>query len=606
MRDRLKGMAVWAGLIGLALLVGAYLLGALALVLVVIGKYNGSPEAWEWYLAVLRHPRALFTLVATDQEVKRYTIGIVTLVGCLVLWAQMNRQTQASRPQVASSYGSHGTGRWATSEEVLRTFESDGPGAVLGRLWERGRWRPVIFPWSSRTRNRFVLIVGPPGSGKTSRYSLPNLVHAARCDKQRSLLVTDPKGDLYRDMAELLREQGWEIRSVNLLQPRASDRYNPMDYVRSVEDAFRLANTIISNTSGTQVAGDAFWTNAERSLLACLIWYAKRCLKPEHQHLAAVLHLGNTFAKNQELMEATFEAPGVDETARRLYAQVASLSDKTRDGVFIGFAVRLQLWASPEIAALTASSDFDLRDLGRKPTALFVIIPDHHSTYQALTSLFFDQAFQELITAADENGGRLEHEVRLMLEEMANIGRIPDLEKRLATIRSRGLLVEMILQTIGQLKAGYGEAWNTITGCADTILALAANDQETAEWLSKRLGTSTIRTTSTSSTQTDKGASNSESQHYTSRALMLPDEVQGQGEEGLGEDQLLLIQRGMAPARLLKYPIDEFPGQEQRRLRHPREHEVASRPIDAAPLPELEKRRKRDGDDDRPTWLAGK
>ncbi|MFZ5823452.1 MAG: VirD4-like conjugal transfer protein, CD1115 family [Bacillota bacterium] len=596
-------VALRVAVVVLGLYVGAYLLGLLALALLVLAKHNGTPEAWAWWRAVALEPAVVFTLIRTERQVQTYLLSMAGLLASLAIWGALEIKTKATRPQVASRYGSHGTGRWAEPEEILAAFPDQGPGAVLGRLKQKGRWRPVIFPWASRTRNRFVLIVGPPGSGKTSRYSLPNLVHAAQVDTHRSLLITDPKGELHLNMAEFLQERGWEIRTVNLLHPQASDRYNPMDYVRTVEDAFRLANTIIANTSGTQVAGDAFWTNAERSLLACLIWYARTCLEPQYQHMAAVLHLGNRFARDPELMASVFEAPGVDPTAQRLYGQIASLSDKTRDGVFIGFAVRLQLWASPEIAALTAASDFDLRDLGRRPVALFVIIPDHHSTYQALTSLFFDQAFQELITEADENGGRLQHEVRLMLEEMANIGRIPDLEKRLATIRSRGLLVEMILQTMGQLKAGYGEAWNTITGCADTILALAANDQETAEWLSKRLGTATIKTTSTSSTATEKGSSSSESHHYTSRALMLPDEVQGQGEEGLGQDELLLIQRGMPPARLSKYPIDEVPGAAGRKLRHPKAHRVARRPEDPAPLPEVGRKDDDEGES-RPAWLA--
>jgi type IV secretion system protein VirD4 len=569
----------------LALFLGAYLLGAAALLVDSLGLDRDRIQALTQWKEVLHHPFTVIRLVVTDPGVRTYALGIGVTLGCFIIWAAMEMRSERTKPAMASRYGSHGTGRWAETEELAEKFPETGPGAVLGRLKIRNRWRPVIFPWDSKTRNRFLLIVGPPGSGKTSRYSLPNLIHAARVDTARSLLATDPKGELYRNMAGLLRQRGMEVRAINLLHPRASDRYNPLDYVHTVEDAFRLANTIIQNTSGHTVTGDAFWTNAERSLLACLIWYVRTSLDPQFQHLATVLHLGNAFARDADLMESIFSAEGLDETAKRLYGQVSSLSDKTRDGVFIGFAVRLQLWASQEIAALTATSDFSLRDLGRRPIALFLIIPDHHSTYQALTSLFFDQAFQELISEADDSGGRLKHEVRMMLEEMANIGRIPDLEKRLATIRSRGILVEMILQTMGQLRALYGDAWNTITGCADTIVALAANDQETAEWLSKRLGTATIRTTSTSNTETERGDSSSHSYHYTSRALMLPDEIQGQGEQGLKQDELLLIQRGLPPARLQKYPVEEFPGAGERTEANPRAHPAAARPKNPAPVP---------------------
>lgn len=585
--ERLSAIGYRVVLAGLVLLFVLYLLGLGALLIDAISPSDDRLLTLAQWKEVAVRPPVVIRLFLTQRHLWLYALGILALVGCFSVWAYLEfRPAAAAKPSVASGYGSHGTGRWARPEEVMRQFPDSGPGAVLGRLSLKQGFRTVIFPWEVKTRNRFILIVGPPGSGKTSRYSLPNLLHAAQVDQQRSLVLTDPKGELYRTMAAELAEEKFEIRVINLLHPQASDRYNPMDYVHTVEDAFRLANTIIANTSGQTVAGDAFWTNAERSLLACLIWYVKKALAPEHQHLATVLHLGNAFAGNAQLMSAIFSDPDLDETAKRLYGQVASLSDKTRDGVFIGFAVRLQLWASPEIAALTAASDFSLRDLGRRPIALFLIIPDHHATYQALTSLFFDQAFQELISEADERGGRLQHEVRLMLEEMANIGRIPDLEKRLATIRSRGILVEMILQTIGQLKALYGEAWNTITGCADTVVALAANDLETAEWISKRLGTATIRTTSTSSTATEKGDSSSQSFHYTSRALMLPDEVLGQGEEGLKSDTLLLIQRGLPPAQLEKYPIEEFPRAGELFRSEPAKHKVIKRPKDPAPVPD--------------------
>jgi len=583
-RSRGKLVGLWAAVILMALFVAAHILGSAALLIDVLAHSPDRQAGIEWWKAAARRPSVVLRLLATDRDVQVYALGIGAVLGCLIALPWLESRSAPAKPKQSSQYGSHGTGRWATPAEITQAFGTTGPGAVLGRVRELGRWRTLIYSWDGVTRNRFLLIIGPPGSGKTSRYSLPNLLHAIQHDKRRSWVITDPKADLYRTTAAAFRGAGFKVWAINLINPRAGDRHNPLRYVHSVEDAFRMANAIISNTAGSSLTGEAFWINAERSLLACLIWYVKTSLSPEYQHLATVLHLGNAFAQDKELMKTVFEGDKVDHGAKAIYSTIASLSDKTRDGVFVGFAVRLQLWTSREIAALTADSDFDLRMIGGEPTVLYLIIPDHHATYQPITSLLFDQLFQELIGAADENGGRLKHDVRLMLEEMANIGRIPDLERRLATIRSRGIMVDMVLQTIGQLRTLYGDAWTTITGCADTVLALAANDQETAEWISKRLGTMTIRTTSVSSTATDRGDSSSHSEHYTSRALMLPDEVQGQGEEGLQPDELLVMQRSLPPARICKYPVDEFPGFRHLTPTDPKAHPTREW---AAPLPEV-------------------
>lgn len=586
MRDRWRLLVGWGMVWVLALFVGLYALGLGAIYLQAVVQNRSARVAMAEVSVLARSPGQVQRRVLLDRKLWTYALGLVAVIGPLAGAVAMGSNHEPARPTVSSQYGSHGSGRWATGGEIISEFGRLVPGAVLGRLQQNKQWRTVIYPWEGKARNRFLVIIGPPGSGKTSRYTLPNLVHHAKTDPRRSLIITDPKAEVYRQTARLLRRQGYGVRVFNLIHPEASDRYNPLDHVHTVEDAFRLANTIIANTNGHVMGGDGFWVNAERSLLACLIWYTKKGLPPEQQHLATVLHLGNSFARDPQLMNAVMTAPNLDATVEVLYGQVASLSDKTRDGVFVGLAVRLQVWASPEMAALTAASDFHLRDVARSKMALFLILPDHHSTYQALTSLFFDQIFQELIAEADDREGRLKWEVRILLEEMANIGRIPDLDKRLATIRSRGILVEIILQTVGQLKGLYGEAWNTITGCADTVLVLAANDQETAEWISKRLGTATIRTTSTSNTATNRGDSNSMSYHYTSRALLLPDEVQGQGEGGLGDDELLVIHRGMPPARIQKYPFDSFPGSSECEPADPRRH--LGRPAQReAPLPDV-------------------
>jgi type IV secretion system protein VirD4 len=555
---------LWLATGALAVVVALYLLGLLVLFLAHLAQSGLDMEtAIAGWREEAAYPLHVIRRTFRDPAVQPYTLSTGVLLLCGVASLAVGGQGRPSRPSLASGYGSHGTGRWATEGEVAQNFADDGPGAVLGRVRSGMGWRHVIHPFESKLRNRFVVIFGPPGSAKTTGYVLPNLLHAVRVDQGRSLMMCDPKAELYRNTAHLFRQAGLQVRVINLDNPTHSDRYNPLDYVHTLEDALRLANTIIANTSAGEARGDPFWVNAEKTLLACLIWYVKGRLSAEDQHLGTVLHLGNAFARDQNLMEAAFAELPPAHGARQLYNVIAALTDKTRDGVFVGFAVRLQLWASEQITALTASSDFNLRELGRRPTVLYLIIPDHHTTYRALTSLFFDQAFQELIAEAEAQGGRLPVEVRIVLEELANIGRIPDLDKRLATIRSRGLIVELVLQTLGQLESLYGDTWETIIGCSDTVVVLGANDLKSAEYISKRLGTATIRTSSTSLTQAERGQAESLSYHYTSRPLLLPDEVQGQGEGGLQQDEVLVIQRGLPPVRIRKCFVWEFPGQEE-------------------------------------------
>jgi type IV secretion system protein VirD4 len=615
--NRLKWFAAWAfsGLCGLIIL--GYVLGLGALFLAEIGAQGSLSAAVPVWKAEATHRRLVLGRLITDSDLRTKAFGLATVIICGGVFAFMSlRQSSgAAGPAPASSYGSHGTGRWAAPDEIAEAFAAGGPGAVLGRQSQgRWGWRPIIFPWSTTRGNRFILLIGPPGSGKTFCYSLPNLLHTAACDKQRSLILTDPKGDLLRDTAALMERAGFQVLTLNLINFEASCRYNPMDYVATPEQAQKLAATIIANTDGAHAGGDPFWREAEGSLLACMIWYVKNAVAPEHQHLGTVLHLTNAFGADKTLMDAAFAQFGQDHTVRRLYGPVALLEDKTRTGVFVGAtACRLKIWASDQITALTAASDVKIRDLAERPTVLYLIIPDHDPTFRVLSSLFFDQAFQELIAHADESGGRLKTECRLLLEEMANIGRIPDLEKRLATIRSRGILVEMVLQTLGQLKALYGDAWNTICGCADTMLVLAANDLETARYVSERLGTTTIKTQSQSQSQTDKGGSEGISFAYTARPLMLPDEVAGQGDGGLKPDELLLIQRGLPPARLLKYPAAEFPGHERIERVMPAQYKPPDRKkvtlIDPQTLRTVRSKAAEEGADDndaghKPTWKS--
>ncbi|HEY3367289.1 MAG TPA: type IV secretory system conjugative DNA transfer family protein, partial [Symbiobacteriaceae bacterium] len=251
MQQRFRVIGMWTVTLLSAGVIATYVVGLLAVGLWDVSTY-GLTGTGPTLLAQAARPMAVIYSVLFDRRVRRFAWQVLLVGGCTALFGYLSRHKNPDSPQLASGYGSHGSSRWATEGEVRRAFAGSGPGAVLGRLSDDV---PVIFPWSSKNRNRFVLLIGPPGSGKTSRYTLPNLLHAAACDRRRSIIATDPKGDLCRDTAELMRKAGFRVLVLNLIDFEASLRYNPMDYVHSPEDAQRLAATIISNTEGPHSGG---------------------------------------------------------------------------------------------------------------------------------------------------------------------------------------------------------------------------------------------------------------------------------------------------------------------------------------------------------------
>jgi type IV secretion system protein VirD4 len=341
---------------------------------------------------------------------------------------------------------------------------------------------------------------------------------------------------------------------INLLAPRASDRYNPLSYVRSPLDAQRLATNLTQNTEGGRPpGGDPFWPKAEGALITALVLYATMKLPPAERHLASVLELGTDLARDQQTMDAVFDSLPKGHPTLRPYNIFRLAADKTRAGILIGFAVRLQLWAGNEVAMLTAASDFDLAEPGRERTVLYLIIPDSESTFVPLTALFWTQAFQRLYAEADRSGGVLPVPVRLIMDEFANIGQITDYRKLISTCRGRGISPEMVLQDVSQLRSLYGEDdARTILASCDSLLYLGTNELETAAYVSRRLGQTTIQLTTTS-TPSNPQAGASETRTFHGRPLLTPDEVLM-----LDSNDSLLQQRGRYPARLRKPDFTEL------------------------------------------------
>lgn len=489
-----------------------------------------------------------------------------------------------SSKKEASDYGSHGTARWATKREIMRRFTGDEKGIILGKF----KGKPLIHPIKSPL-NQFVVVFGGSGSGKSTGLVIPNILHTSK-HLGESIVVTDTKGELYNATAATLRSRGYDVWVLNLLDPRRSMRYNPLDFVQETKDAASLATTIIKNTTNPNArdAGD-FWERAEHALLTALILYVKETCAPEEQHLASVLEIGLSIGDNPEAMDALFKRLPRHSAARTAYRIFDQSEDRTRSSILTGFGNRLRLWAEPEIQRLTAKTDIDLEQLGEpgRKIALYILTPSYDSTFDMIPAMVVDQAFQQLYRKAERMpGNRLATPVRLFLDELANIAPISELRRKVATMRGYGISAFLIFQSKSQFENRYGKevAAEVIDSC-DTRLLLGTNDPGTQEYFSKLLGETTILIESQSENKGGKSESTGRSRSYTHRKLMTPDEV-----GRLDPDDLIIFQRGQFPVLARKNYMFEWPDWNQ----YPQDHwanlpERADEPISIFE-PEIEKK----------------
>ncbi|MDD9309786.1 type IV secretory system conjugative DNA transfer family protein [Cytobacillus firmus] len=451
----------------------------------------------------------------------------------------------------ASEYGSHGSARWSTKKEI-NTLTHDEVGFILGEY----KGKKVIHPFGKDENgndktplNQNVASFGGAGTGKTAGYGIPNILHNADVVGE-SMVITDPKGELYNKTAGYLKEKGYEILYFNLLDMTRSLRYNPLDYVSNTEEALSLANMIISNTEGKNSSGDSMWKNAEMAYFASLMMYLKETMPRELQTVKSVLQLGTRIGSDEDVLDDMFSGLPDDSEALEMYNIFRLAQDKTRAGILIGFGVRLKLWVSKSVANITATSDFDLNQLGKKKTALYLMIPDSDSTFDLLPALMLDQMFNELYKQAGRNDSeRLTVDVRCFLDELANIAAINDFERKVSTMRSRGISVVPIFQSITQFKNRYDhDRWSEILASSDTIVFLGTADKMTAKYFSEKLGNTTLLINSLSESTNDRGDSESKSHNVIGRTLMSPDEL-----ERMEGDKVIVFQRGRYPMMLDKH-----------------------------------------------------
>lgn len=545
----------------------AWLLGSVTIL--IMATSHGVPDLQWWLSTWFHHPWPTARAILHPTEATAAAASLWREIHILggVLWA-VNRwwphDTQKKGPAEASAYGSHGTARWATPAERKEVLFSDGPGLILGKA-DNQVWRHRVA--ADGPLNDFTILFGPSKCGKSTRYAIPNMLHETEC----SVLVSDPKGELYRATAAAMEAKGYQVWLFNLKDFSHSMRYNPLTYCHTPEHVMQLVHILIHNTQGHQQSNaDPFWADAEGAYLAALINFVLLERPPEERHLASVLRLATTLARDSEAMDALYDTLPIDHPALESYNifRLAADSEKMRAGIITGAAVRLRLWSVREIATATCSSDFNIRDMGHQRVACYLILRDDTAAYAPLTSLIFAQAIQELYDEADRNhGGRLPVPVKLRIDEAANIGTLPEFAARVATMRSRGLSPEIILQDLPQLQRLYPHSWETIYGNCDVKLVMGVGESNTANYLSERLGQATIRVMSQGQSTSERGASASENRSHTGRPLMTPDELMR-----LPRNDCIVCLAGHYPIRLQKVPYTELIGGAPLQERDPRQH----------------------------------
>ena len=407
-------------------------------------------------------------------------------------------------------------------------------------------------------RNKNVLVIGGSGSGKTRFFLKPNLMQL-----HSSYVVTDPKGQILVECGQLLRDNGYRIKVFNTINFKKSMHYNPLAYVHSEKDILKLVNVLISNTKGEGNAGDPFWNKSETLLYTALISYICS-YGPEDERnfntLVSMLNRMDTreddedYQNQVDLMFAELEAKEPQHFAVRQYKKFKLASAKTLKSILISCAARLAPFDIQEIREITSHDELELDTIGDTKTAVFFIISDTDDSLNFLVSMAYTQMFNLLCEKADDKyGGRLPVHVRCLIDEMANIGQIPKLEKLMATIRSREISACLILQTQSQLKAIYKDNADTIQGNCDAVLFLGGKEKTTLKDLTETLGKETIDIANTGES---RGREKSFSTNYQrlGRELMSMDEL-----TVLDGSKCILQLRGVRPFLSRKYDITKHP-----------------------------------------------
>ena len=451
----------------------------------------------------------------------------------------------------------YGSARWGTHEDIEPFIDKDFSNNVILSQTERitMNGRP---PEPKYARNKNVLVVGGSGSGKTRFFIKPNALQM-----NSSLVITDPKGTVVNEIGTALMKNNYRMKIFNTINFKKSMHYNPFAYVHDEKDILKLVTTLIANTKGEGKGGDEFWEKSEKLLYSALIGYIHYEAPEEEQNFSTLLEMINAmevreddeeFKNPVDLMFDELAEREPDHFAVRQYAKYKLAAGKTAKSILVSCGARLAPFDIKELREITAYDELELDTLGDQKTSLFLIMSDTDATFNFLISMIYTQLFNLLCEKADDvYGGRLPVHVTCLIDEMANIGQIPNLEKLMATIRSREISACLVLQAKSQLKAIYKDNADTIIGNCDSQIFLGGSEQTTLKDLNTTLGKETIDMYNT-------GETRGQSQSYNMNYQKLGHDLMSIDELAVMDGSKCIVQvRGVRPFFSDKYDLTKHP-----------------------------------------------
>ncbi len=546
----------------LILLIILPILSSIFTELLEVYKFNLSLVPENFIVKTITNTQTYLNFFSKTYPANILSWGIIGLFLIYSLFGLTGLKLQKIYTQ-KDDYGSHGTSRFQSPKEIKENYFQDTHGWFLGSDRPNLSYSPGIsgayHPISS-SLNMQTAVFGSPGSFKTTSIVLPNIFHIPHMynnlKEKADLIITDPKSELYSLTAEYLKNNNYDVHVLDFINLKYGDSLNPINYISDDKELMEIAEGYIASVSdsrATNHSSDPFWEESESQLLGALIGFVKQIYPKNQQTFGEVLKtLTSENVRDPEKALSFFKEYDIKGSSFQLWNNFLLAEDKVRTNILIGLATKLKLFSISGIKNITGKTTIDIKKIGakkEKPLALFILMPDKDRTFSPVINSIVTTILNQLYKTAYGNNNSLYSPTYLILEEMANIGRIPGIQVLLGTMRSRRIYPMLIWQSLSQIKNRYSNSWEDILSMCDTHLYLGINDEFTAGYCSNSLGNTTIKTQGIHKNSEGLFGRNSQSEslNYQTRKLMLPDEC-----KRLDLSKLILNQRSLFPSLLHK------------------------------------------------------